>query len=375
MDWFLQLVFDGDVAKVERKLRNAANVEYRDELLCRQNYQGFNAGRLAVERKNEEMLDMLLKYMTTFQLTNTSVSDGLSVIQRAVQVNPEWIAKFRFVATHANLLLSMVEIEDMDEEGKYHELWREFSTLKVNDAVLFLARGLKRGHIKLVLRMLDIYAPRISEEQFVFLTRLSIQQENFLFLGQSLHLLPRTASIFYDIVCSGSRLCMVLFWKSGRSLTKIDFFHLVSQDTVPLEIVEDVLTRGQYVECVRFPRTVSFDKFVMFLNAGFYVHFEKAMSRFTWPKSAEEPEVKDVMRLETLAAMQIRENLLFAQKKNLKFVCERQLLNVPEIIQGKIQHPYSKEHLKRIHATKNWVLGALLRLFSPRTNQSEGSSN
>ena len=124
---FLKLVEQGNLEQVQRLLSRASE-DMRDRLLKEETSAGFNAGRLAVERNDELMIDLLLQHMTHFHITNSFVSTGMSVFTRAVQINPDWFAKFENVDTCENLLtLLVLEVDDLDNEKKYCELWNKLT--------------------------------------------------------------------------------------------------------------------------------------------------------------------------------------------------------------------------------------------------------
>ena len=265
--WFLRLVNDGNIRKVARALRNAFSISVRNELLSKEDARGFNAGRVAVENNNEEMLDLLLQFMTHFQLTERAECDGMCLVQRAVQVNPGWFAKFtsdkpvtKIEKQEIQTILSiLVEVEDIDNEEKYQQLWHDigeiFQTMDVKAAAGFIGKSLAKLHVNMPLRLLETCSSSLRDpELLVELVRISIEFENESFFKQILKSLPKSLDIFY-LVLEGKKFFIQNFFESGGSLTRDHFEFCVHQDAILYWDLADILTKDKFLNLWRSPST------------------------------------------------------------------------------------------------------------------------
>ena len=278
---------------------------------------GHNACRIVVERGDEQMFDMLLPFLLPEHFVFNSELDGLSAIQRAVDLNPKWYTKFNVpsitdlpvlnseaklalspIAEHLLMLekgdmspetvyLMLLDLEDMDNGEKYEALWKDFLTQDAKAVSTFILKCLKRKFQKLAWKML----------------------------------VTRTSSL------SASKLSN--FMDRGFPLFR---------DNAGLD-----------------PRNPGFEKFRLLLQAGFFPFLEKMFLQKA-PRSVPVYhfggrrcvlEDNDVPKLEKLAAMQVRQTLITSQKKSLQFVCKTLLGDtVPDKFKQGIVQPHTKAEMQ-----------------------------
>ena len=360
MHWFLRLVNDGNIGKVARALRNAFTISVRNELLCHENDRGFNAGRMAVENNNEEMLDLLLQYMTHFQLTKRAECDGMCVIQRAVQLKPAWFAKFKSDKPVTKIekqeiqtmLHMLVEVEDIDNEEKYQQLWQDigevFRTMHLKAAAGFIGKSLAQLHVNMPLRLFETCCSSLKDpELLVELVRISIEFENESFFKHILRNVPKYLDIF-PLVLEGKKFFIQYFFESGRSLTRDDFQFCVHRNAILYWDLADILAKDKFFEPVKIPKYISARKFGVLLEAGFFLDLEKQLNRDSPFVNLGDSRCKGVPHLAALAVTTVREQLLLVHKKNLKHLSQHLLLDLPDVVRDQIACPFTDRQVKRI---------------------------
>ena len=282
---------------------------------------GHNACRIVVERGDEHMFDMLLPFLLPEHFVEKSELDGLSAIQRAVDLNPKWYTKFNVPSitdvpsinsetksamsplaesllllekgdmSPETVYLMMLDLEDMDNTEKYEALWKDFLTQEAEAVSTFILKCLKRKFRKLAWKML----------------------------------VTRTSSL------SASTLSN--FMNRG--------FPLFSDN-------EGLIIRN-------------FEKFCLLLQAGFFPFAEKLFLQkatrsplvFHFGRRHRVLEDNDVPTLQTLAVIQIRQALISSQKKSLQFVRKTLLgdVRIPEEFKQWIVQPHTEPEMQLMYVT------------------------
>ena len=337
-----------------------ADVLYRIELLSKEKIGGFNAARLAVENKDEKMMDLLVQYMTYSQLTKTATCDGLCVIQRAAQVNPSWFEKFkshhpepRIKRKEEETMLSMmIEVEDIDNQEKYPELWERFQMMSLATAVSFIKKSLTKCHVMLPLKMLEKFGSSIQFQNPVdleVLVRLSVQFKNEGFFEETLKLLAKDVSIFHWVV-KGKQSFIDIFFASGRSITLKDVDFCIHSRAVGSWDVRYVLEKDPFFcENIKVPGCVSTCKFAQLLEAGFFMKLEKIFLRSS--PLAKLPGSQLPLGVPTLGALgtvAYRDCLLVQHKKNLRYLSQHELSDLPDLVRNQITGPFTKAEAAKI---------------------------
>lgn len=374
----MKLVEQGNLKQVQRHLSKATE-DLKDRLLKEEAPAGFNAGRLAVERNDELMIDLLLQHMTHFHITNSFVSDGMSVFTRAVQINPDWFAKFENVDTCENLLtLLVLEVDDLDNEKKYCELWNKFTTIFQGEARVstLICKILRKRHRKLALKMLQEYGGTMKAPLLKGLLQKSVQLGNMDFFQQALNILPQCESVLDSILFGvlsrdnfralnemnedRSRVraaCLDILFDSGRELTVEDINRLAGPD-ISADTVQQFLANGQFCEVffqhgLEVGPSLTKEKFALFVDAGFFTAYEKSFNNcLNQVLNTEDPLMSptDVPLLAALALVKVRQNILRQHMKNIFFVFERGLCSfLPNVLQRQIQHPFSDDQMTMLH--------------------------
>ena len=359
MSWFLKFVHQGNLEKVRRVLERATE-EHKDKLLKATTKGGFNAGHIAVDRKNETMIDLLLQYMSRSHVANAHNSDGKSFFAKAVQVNPDWYAKFiRFDTSESLYSMLVLQVDDIDNHKKYSQLWNEFKTISVGCAFTFIDKVLYTNRKSLAMHMLEAYQSTLPAAQLKALLRRSVRVGNHEFFVQVLNTLPNGESVLPCFLDGSSRSTqeafLDLFFDSGRELTLREF-PLLALPAISAQRVKKVLARGQFFEqcmhcCPGCAPSMSHEKFALFVDAGFFMAHEKSFAT-VYNKKGEKGEDSsfsnaDVPLLAALALIKIRRHLLLTQKKNLVYLFERgPFPHLPDMVVSQIQHPLSKEQMK-----------------------------
>ena len=341
MHWFLRLVNDGNIGKVARALRNASTISVRNKLLWKENDQGFIAGRIAVENGDEEMFDLLLRYMTNFHLTLNAISDDMCVAQRAVQLHPAWFAKFK-----SDMLPLIVEVDDIDNEEKYEQLWRDIGevlqAMPLKNVCWFIGKSLAKMHVNMPLRLLETFSSSLKDDRRVFaeLVKISIQVENKSFFKQMLKSLPENFSVFF-LVCEGKKFFIKYFFESGCSLTWQDFQFCVHRIAILFLDLAKILAKDKFFAHVKVPRDISIHKFGVLLEAGFFLELEKQYNQDSPLVHLGDSGCKGVPLLAELAVTKVRELLLLVHRKNLKFLSKNLLSGFPNVVHDQIANPFT----------------------------------
>ena len=358
MSWFLKLVHQGNLEKVRRVLAIATQ-EHKNKLLKATTKGGFNAGHVAVDRKNEKMIDLLLQYMSRSHVANAQNSDGKSFFAKAVQGNPDWYAKFiRFDFRESLYSMLVLQVDDIDNHKKYSQLWNEFKTISVGCAFTLIDKILYTNRKSLAMHMLEAYQSTLSAAQLKALLRRSVRVGNHEFFVQVLNTLPKGESVlpcFLDGSSRSTQAFLDLFFDSGRELTLREF-PLLALPAISAQRVKQVLARGQFFEqcmhcCPGCAPSMSHEKFALFVDAGFFMAHEKSFAT-VFNKKEEKGEDSsfsnaDVPLLAALALIKIRRHVLLTQKKNLVYLFEQgRFPHLPDVVVSQIQHPLSKEQMK-----------------------------
>lgn len=376
MNWFLELVQQGNLEKVHGYLSGATE-DMRDRLLKEKTSAGFNAGRLAVERNDENMLDLLLQYMSHFHVTKLLSSDRMSVFTRAVQVNPGWFSKFQNVDTRELLFMRLAsQVDDLDNQEKYCQLWNEFTTISTRYAHAFMDKLLRKRHKTLASWIFNVHGRSLKTWCLKQLLWRAMEQENHCFFKQALDILPEGEHLFHVRKLGGTAgvnpKFIEIFFDSGREITEWDI-HMLAAPAIPSESVEAFLVRGLFFECffhrgLRVGGWVSRKKFALFLEAGFFTAYENIFATIvnreeknTEADHSYAASTTDAPLLASLALSRVRLNLLQTHRKNITYIFRQGLEgHLPAVLQNQIQHPYSDIQISRIftHWRKVLLIGS-----------------
>ena len=351
---------------------------------------GHNACRIVVERGDEQMFDMLLPFLLPEHFVFNSELDGLSAIQRAVDLNPKWYTKFNVpsitdlpvlnseaklalspIAEHLLMLekgdmspetvyLMLLDLEDMDNGEKYEALWKDFLKQDAEALSTFILKCLKRDFRKLAWKMLRARTSSINRKCLVELLKAAMECDFPDFFIDALEVLPKGVSIVCEILESGKKRYLDIFLDMKREFTLFDSINIVGSDSISKNTLSDIMDRGLPLFSDNrglIPRFPGFDKFCLLLQAGFFPNEEKlflqrapgsVFVRFGRPDIVLDDD--DVPTLQTLAVNQIRQALICSQKKSMQFVCKSLLgdVRIPQILKPSLVQPYTKAQMQLI---------------------------
>ena len=269
---------------------------------------GRNACRFVVERRDEQMFDVLLPFLLPEHFVERSKLDGLSAIQRAVQLNPEWYSKFNvpfmndapFIplkveseeeseeereeereaerkqreaerkhreaereareeweeerrervsmlkreTSPETVYLMMLDLEDMDNGEKYEALWKDFLQQDAEALSTFILKCLKRDFRKLAWKMLRARTSSINRKCLVELLKAAMECDFPDFFIDALEVLPKGVSIVCEILESGKKRYLDIFLDMKREFTLFDSINIVGSDSISKNTLSDIMDRG-----------------------------------------------------------------------------------------------------------------------------------